>query len=400
MPTNDSLRLNEDQNALPSRPKAPQDHPEQLVRSGKSRLPAPLFQDVQPLPQCQVFQEQVAARANELGKGGTSLLRLTIAFLAVAFATSVVRAHNPTTLSQPNDAIHIAGLPEVRTNLKGSLTLTLEALVFTTKDTSEPLPRARIVNVFIGDQRTLRGGTKGMVVRQAIPLAFIAAGAIVGPLAVAGGGAAVGALTNKKVDLLTVEFIDAQDGYHGVVFQLPSQQAARIRDQLVGTVTAPMERQAPVCTDASAQPRSVLLAPVAISGVGLPAEYWVLLYEQLVKQLKAKRLDATFLRAGDLAAGAGCTALTLRITVDDFKKDNRAARTSAGPLGFFLGTTSLSFNVNLQDSRGATIFAKQIKKSKRGDSDSLGIANSIAKDVAKQLDQALQKLPLQAEKLP
>ena len=313
---------------------------------------------------------------------------LTIAFLAVALATSVVRAENPATLSEPNDAIHVAGLPDVRSNLKGSLTLTPESLVFTAKDTNEALPRARIVNVFIGDQRTLPWGTTGTVVRGAIPLAFIPLGPI-GGLAGAGGQAAVGALTNKKVDLLTVEFIDAHDGYHGVVFQLPSQQADRIRGQLVATVIASMKPPAPVCTDAGAQPRSVVLAPIAMSGVELPAEYRVLLYEQLVKQLKARQPAYTFLRAGDRAAGAGCTALTLRITVKDFKKGNRAVRASAGPLGFFLGTTSLSFNVSLQDSLGASVLAKKIRKRKRGDSDSLGITDKVAKEVAKRLDQSL-----------
>jgi hypothetical protein len=313
---------------------------------------------------------------------------LTIAFLTVALATSVVRAENPATLSEPNDAIHIAGLPDVRTNLKGNLTLTRESLVFTAKDTNEALPRARIVNVFIGDQRALPWGTTGSVMRATIPLAFIPLGPI-GGLAGAGGQAAVGALTNKKVDLLTVEFIDGHDGYHGAVFQLPSQQADRIRDQLTANVTASMEPPAPLCTNAGAQPRSVVLAPIAMSGVELPAEYRVLLYEQLVKQLKARQPAYTFLRAGDRAAGAGCTALTLRITVKDFKKGNRAVRASAGPLGFFLGTTSLSFNVSLQDSRGASVLAKEIRKSKRGDSDSLGITDNVAKDVAKRLDQAL-----------
>jgi hypothetical protein len=314
--------------------------------------------------------------------------RLQIAFLAAALATSIVRAENPATLSQPNNAIHIAGLPDVRTNLKGNLTLTPESLVFTAKDTDEALPRARIVNVFIGDQRTLPWGTTGSVARGAIPLAFIAIGPL-GGLAGAGGQAAAGALTNKKVDLLTVEFIDAHDGYHGVVFQLPSQQAARIRDQLVATVSASLEPPAPVCADTSALPRSVVLAPIAMSGVELPAEYRVLLYEQLVKQLKARQPAYTFLRAGDRAAGVGCTALTLRITVKDFKKGNRVVRASTGPMGFFVGTTSLSFNVTLQDSHGASVLTKEIKKSKRGDSDSLGITDNIAKDVAKRLDQSL-----------
>jgi hypothetical protein len=61
MPSNNGLRLDEDQSPLPSRPEPPQDHPEQLVRNQKSRLWAPSFQDAELLPQGQVFQKQIVA---------------------------------------------------------------------------------------------------------------------------------------------------------------------------------------------------------------------------------------------------------------------------------------------------------------------------------------------------
>ena len=62
MPPNDSLRLEEDQRPIPSRPEPPQDHPEQFIGRGKSRLRVPLFQNAELLTQRQVFQEQVVAR--------------------------------------------------------------------------------------------------------------------------------------------------------------------------------------------------------------------------------------------------------------------------------------------------------------------------------------------------
>ena len=62
VPTNDGLWLDKGQHPLPSGPEPPQHHPEQLVRNCKSRLWVPLLQDAELLPECQVFQEQVAAR--------------------------------------------------------------------------------------------------------------------------------------------------------------------------------------------------------------------------------------------------------------------------------------------------------------------------------------------------
>jgi hypothetical protein len=62
VPANDSLRLDEDQRPLPSRPEPPQHHPEQFVRSSEPRLRVPSFQDAELLPKSQILQETVAAR--------------------------------------------------------------------------------------------------------------------------------------------------------------------------------------------------------------------------------------------------------------------------------------------------------------------------------------------------
>ena len=66
MPANDSLRLDKDQCPPPSRPQPPQDHPEQFVRCGKTRLRVALPQNRKLLPQGQILQDQVAARGQEV----------------------------------------------------------------------------------------------------------------------------------------------------------------------------------------------------------------------------------------------------------------------------------------------------------------------------------------------
>ena len=113
-----------------------------------------------------------------------------------------------------------------------------------------------------------------------------------------------------------------------------------------------------------------------------------MLYEQTIKEWKTERPDETFFRVGDRSAGPGCAALSLDITVTDFKKGNRAVRASTGPLGLFLGTTSLTFDVTLKDVHDKTVFDAQNKKSDRTDSESLGLADTIAKNVAKRFDKA------------
>jgi hypothetical protein len=274
------------------------------------------------------------------------------------------------------DVVHVAGLTDVKPDIKGSLLVTPETIVFSNGAVRASIPRSRILNVFVGDERTEPWGTTGKVARKIIPY---------------GGGAALGAITKGQVDLLTVESLDEHEGYHGVVFAVPFQKANAIREQLTATLVPPVKRPAPSCSEGASTPRSVLLAPIVVSGIELPSEYRILLYEQLYKQLKAHNPSDSFLRTGDLSSGPGCTELTLRVTVTGFKKGNRAVRASTGPLGMFLGTTSLTFDINLQDLQEKTIFDAQMKKSDRSDSDSLGLADSIAKSVAKRMDKEMQK---------
>jgi hypothetical protein len=277
-----------------------------------------------------------------------------------------------------HSVIHVAGLDEVKANVSGDLALSPLTLAFSNKSVVASIPRDRIFNVFIGDQRTEPWGTSGQIARKVIPF---------------GGGAALAVATNKKVDLLTVEYRDIHDGYHGVVFVMPVQKAAALRDLILAHLTPPVEQPASSCVEPT--PGSVLVAPIQVNGVDLPAEYRILLYEQTIKELKSrelksKRPEETFFRVGDRSAGPGCAALSLDITVTGFKKGNRALRASTGPLGLFLGTTSLSFDVSLKDAQNKTVFNAEIKKSDRTDSESLGLADTIAKTVAKRFDKATE----------
>jgi len=313
----------------------------------------------------------------------TSMLCLKRTAVCAMLVANLVSLRAQMASPSPNDAasasssltqhnvIHVAGLEEVKANVSGDLTLSLQTLTFSNKNVVTSIPRERIVNAFIGDQRTEPWGTTGKIARKIIPY---------------GGGAALGAITNKKVDLLTVEYLDIHDGYHGVVFVLPSQKATAVRDDILANLTPPAMQPASSCSDPV--PGSVLIAPIQVRGIELPAEYRILLYEQTIRELKTTRPEERFLRAGNLSAGPGCAALTLDITVTDFRKGNRAVRASTGPLGLFLGTTSLTFDVSLKDVQDKTVFDAQIKKSDRTDSESLGLADTIAKNVAKRFDQA------------
>lgn len=111
----------------------------------------------------------------------------------------------------------------------------------------------------------------------------------------------------------------------------------------------------------------------------------MLLYEQLVTELQ-KTYSGTILRMGDRAAG--CPAETLHVSVGAFKKGNEKLRSSTGPVGFFVGGTSVAFSARLIDHTGSVILEKNLKSSKHGDSDSLSVARDVAQSVSKRLVKA------------
>jgi hypothetical protein len=161
----------------------------------------------------------------------------------------------------------------------------------------------------------------------------------------------LGAVSQKSVDLLTVEYRDVHEGYHAAVFMLPTKQAAEIQQKILAETTPLPMVQPVVCRDAGGTPNSVLLAPVDVTGMELPAEYRALFYEQLMEDLQRTHPSDTWFRAGDTSAGSGCAALTLRITLVGFKRGIRH-RASTGPLGNFVGTTKISSAAELEDHSG------------------------------------------------
>jgi len=199
----------------------------------------------------------------------------------------------------------------------------------------------------------------------------------------------MGVVSQKWVDLLTVEYHDAHEGYHAAVFMLPTKEAAEIQQKILAETTPLPTVQPAACRDAGGTPNSVLRAPVDVNGMVLPAEYRALFYEQLMADLQRTRPSDTWFRAGDTSAGPGCTALTLRLTLVGFKKGNRALRASTGPLGMFLGTTKISSAAELDDRNGKVIWAANLKQSKRGDSDSMNVTQSIADAISKRIGKVM-----------
>jgi hypothetical protein len=174
------------------------------------------------------------------------------------------------------------------------------------------------------------------------------------------------------------------------VFILPKAEASAAKQQLGAPVESAFAQQphAP-CQTYSAN--TIRVTSIAVQGEPVPTEYKVLLYDQLLDQLREQGIFAGIYRAEDDSNAAECPQYVLTVTVDAFKKGNAALRASTGPVGFFVGTTSFKVQSRAEDSHGKVLFDKNFHVSERGDTESLNVTGKIAKTVTRNLKKATEQ---------
>jgi hypothetical protein len=308
-------------------------------------------------------------------------VRLAISFVLPFASTIVGFNHSLRAQSAKQQAAStgltatvIAGMPDIKPNARGMLSLSREGLTFKSESSYARIALDTISAVSVGDERWEPGGLPGALVRKAIPY---------------GGGAALGVIQAKTVDIMAVEYRDSHDGYHGAVFVLPRKQAVDLQRRLMVGIS-PQPTTSAVSCEAESTPNSVLLAPITLSGSKLPPEYRVLLYEQLMTELRQANPTYSYFRAGDRSAGSGCTAMTLSVNVSAFNKGNAELRGCTGPLGLFLGTTSMSYSVNLTNQSEKVLFQANMKEKHHLDTQSLGLAQEVARRVTKRMNKEMK----------
>lgn len=293
--------------------------------------------------------------------------------LAGVVTTGYAQSPNRTPLltSSPHsvsvEAKLLSGFQDMPVGAKGELTVTPTNVTFKSSRATDLVIRCQITDVFVGDERVETGGAMGKIARIATPF---------------GGGILLGAITQKQVGLLTINYRDGNDGLRSVLFQLQKQQALEIENDVEADVVShpPVVPQR-TCEghDASA---SLRILPVqSLHGLVVAPEYQSLLYEDLI-ELPAQKFHVNRLFP-DGEQGAECANYTLTLIVEDFSKGNALTRAATGPAGLFVGVTKLAVRVELRDANGRLLMGKEVKASRRGDRESLGAVSSAAKDIAK-----------------
>jgi hypothetical protein len=279
---------------------------------------------------------------------------------------------------------HAYGLPEAKPKEKGVLTVDSQGLTFTGKSSRYTMPWREITAVSTGSERVELWGTTGRIVRMAIPN---------------GGGLAAAGVMHHKVNQLTVEFHDLRGAYHGAVFYLSANDAARVLDtysqlpakQMDATgalPTADAEGEARVCRNPSS---GVLVAAPDWNEAQVPAAYRALVYEHIVDRLRRVQGAGPVYREGEMGREQPCPQYTVKISIESFKAGNQVMRSTMGPIGFFAGTTQMHLNVTITDATGRLHVTEQLKATVRGESESKNVADGVAKNLAKQYAAALKQ---------
>jgi hypothetical protein len=116
-------------------------------------------------------------------------------------------------------ATHLMGFAGAPCNAKGTLSIQDNVLQF--QKGGEPAVEVKIASVqdvFLGEQGRQVGGVPMTLGKAAVPF---------------GGGRVVSLFAHKKYDTLTLEYVDANGGLHGAIFQLLKGQGGDLRDELV-----------------------------------------------------------------------------------------------------------------------------------------------------------------------
>jgi hypothetical protein len=145
-----------------------------------------------------------------------ALVILLLLFVTPGVAQAVAGQTTSTSFVR---ATHLLGFAGARNKAKGILSIDGDALRFQRSGTpSVQVQISSIQDVVLGNQSRQLGGIPLTLAKAAIPFS---------------GGRAVSLFFHKKYDTLTLEYVDAEGGFHGAIFELNKGQAEALRHELV-----------------------------------------------------------------------------------------------------------------------------------------------------------------------
>lgn len=280
----------------------------------------------------------------------------------------------------------LAGLPNIKHNAGGFLSIQDPALHFDAGKHRATVSASSIEDIFTGSEVTEAGGMLGEAVKGAAAAAPY------------DSGAALTLLLRIKVDVLTVTYRDSNGGLHAAIFALPKDRAPQLRADLIaqgahassptGAQISPMAKPRSSSADppivhasvpADRSKPTVIVEPVGAADVRIPAAFRMAIYEDLVERFERSGLFSQVYRSGDRSAESNPDALTIRAEVEKFKEGSQTAR----ELTIFLGQTKVTLDVKLTKGDGTNVVNQKVEGRVLFFGENLGVTHDVAKRILK-----------------
>jgi hypothetical protein len=309
--------------------------------------------------------------------------RIFVASFALILSASACMPHRVSAASRPaasqedhslpgawqsTKAEHVYGFPDAKPNSNGTLTLSADALTFSRKSGNTSIPRTSLTTVSAGNQRVELWGTGGRILRMAIP---------------DGGGLAAATVMHHRIDMLTIGFLDDRGGNHSAVFFLPANEAERAVQSFALIPASSRKIPEVGCRNNPIEPTSVLVSTPNWDRAEVPAAYRALVYEHVIDRLRHAKGVKHVYRDGESNRESACSQYTIHISIATFKEGSSVQRAFMGPVGMFVGTTQMVFDVTYTDASGKLNVSEQIRATMRGDSESTNVADHVAKNLSR-----------------
>jgi hypothetical protein len=150
--------------------------------------------------------------------GGISISTTNLLVGLALLLASGARVDGQQPDAPPGSVKHVLGFENIKPDAKGNLTVQDDELQFKTSKAEAEVSIASVRDVFTEqDFKQLIGGTAGTLAKMGVPY----------------GGGRVLSLFQEKIDVLTVEYRDANGGLHDAIFTLPKGQAPPLKRKLV-----------------------------------------------------------------------------------------------------------------------------------------------------------------------
>jgi hypothetical protein len=149
---------------------------------------------------------------------GFACLALLLSFsrVTVGQTPSDAQGAAPGTVVQ---VTHLMGLEDVRNNTKGQLRIQGDVVQFQRDgSTAAQVSISSIQDISLGTEDKQIGGTPMTLGKAAVPFE---------------GGRAISLFSHKKFDVLTVEYLDNNGGFHGAIFDMNKGEGESFKKDLV-----------------------------------------------------------------------------------------------------------------------------------------------------------------------